>query len=213
MLDTTAGMSAVSAQNKVLRNTYSLLSMTLVFSALTAFLGMKYPVGGWGMLGVLVVAIGFLFATYVFRNRPVGIALVFGFTGLMGYTLGPTLTQYLSLPNGPETVGLALLATGVSFLGLSAYVHVSKKDFSFLGGFLFVGLIGLLIVSLIGLFFPVAGMSLVLAYFSALLFSGYILYDTSDIIHGRETNYVMATINLYLDLFNLFTALLRILRD
>jgi modulator of FtsH protease len=210
MFDATAGMSSVSTKNMVLRNTYTLLSLTLVFSALTAFLGMRYPVGGWGLLGVFVVAIGLLFATRAYRNSPVGIALVFGFTGLMGYSLGPTLNHYLSLAHGSETVGLALLATGASFLGLSAYVHVSKRDFSFLGGFLFVGLIGLVIVSLIGLFFPVAGLSLVLAYFSALLFSGYILYDTSDIVSGRETNYLMATINLYLNLLNMFTAMLRI---
>jgi modulator of FtsH protease len=210
MTDMTVGLSEVAAKNKVLQNTYSLLSMTLVFSALTAFIGMRYPVSGWGMLGILALAIGLLFATRAYRNSPVGVMLVFAFTGLMGYTLGPILNHYLSMAQGSETVGIALLATGAAFLGLSGYVHTTKRDFSFLGGFLLVGLIGLVVVSLIGLFFPVAGMSLVLAYFSVLLFSGYILYDTSNIVSGRETNYIMATISLYLNIFNMFTAMLRI---
>jgi modulator of FtsH protease len=209
-LDTTANMSSAASTNAVLKNTYRLLSMTLIFSALTAYLGMVFPVGGIAMLGIFVLAIGLLFATRAYRDSAFGVVLVFGFTGLMGYTLGPTLNHHLSLANGSETVGIALLATGAAFLGLSAYVHTSKKDFSYLGGFLFVGLIGLIVVSLIGMFFPVPGMSLVLAYFSAVLFSGYILYDTSRIMNGSETNYLMATISLYLDILNLFSSLLRI---
>lgn len=210
MFDTTANPSNVSSTNAVLKNTYRLLSMTLIFSALTAYVGMLYPVGGMAMLGIFVVAIGLLFATRAYRDSGFGVALVFGFTGLMGYTLGPTLNKYLGMEGGEVTVGLAMLATGAAFLGLSAYVHMSKKDFSYLGGFLFVGLVGLLVVSIIGMFFPVPGMSLVLAYFSAVLFSGYILFDTSRIMNGSETNYVMATISLYLDILNLFTSLLRI---
>jgi modulator of FtsH protease len=210
MFNTTANPANTSSTNAVLKNTYRLLSMTLIFSALTACVGMRHPVGGMAMLGIFVVAIGLLFATRAFRDSGFGVALVFGFTGLMGYTLGPVLNKYLGMEGGEVTVGLAMLSTGAAFLGLSAYVHLSKKDFSYLGGFLFVGLIGLIVVSLIGLFFPVPGMSLVLAYFSAVLFSGYILYDTSRIMNGSETNYVMATISLYLDILNLFTSLLRI---
>lgn len=210
MIDMTAGMAGASAKHMVLKNTYRLLSLTLVFSALTAFLGMRYPVGGWGLLGIFILAIGFLFATRAYRNSPMGVLLVFGFTGLMGYTLGPTLNHYFSLPHGSEIVGTALLATAAAFLGLSAYVQVTKRDFSFMGGFLTAALLGLIVVSLIGLFFPIPGLSLVLAYFSVLLFSGYILYDTSNIVSGRETNYVMATISLYLNLLNMFTSMLRI---
>jgi len=210
MIDTTAGLSGVSSSNAVLKNTYRLLSMTLIFSALTAFVGMRFPVQGWGALGILALAIGLLFATRAYRDSAIGVVLVFGFTGLMGFSLGPTLNHYLAAANGSMTVGMAMAATGISFGALSAYVHMSKKDFNYLGGFLFVALIALIVVSLIGLFVSIPGLSLVLAYVGVLLFSGYILYDTSRIIHGHEKNYLMATISLYLDILNLFTSFLRI---
>jgi modulator of FtsH protease len=210
MIDVSFGASAVPARSTVLQNTYRLLSMTLIWSALTAYLGMLFPVGGLGLLGIMVVAIGLLFATRAYSNSGTGVLLVFGFTGLMGFSLGPTLNHYLSLPHGSEIVGTALLATGAAFFGLSAYVQVTKKDFAFLGGFLMVGLIGLVVVSLVGMFFPTPALSLTLSYISVLIFGGYILYDTSDIISGRQTNYIMATISLYLDILNMFTSLLRI---
>ena len=210
MIDTTYGSVAVATRATVLQNTYRLLSMTLVWSALTAYLGMLFPVGGWGMLGIMVLAIGLLFATRAYSNSGTGVLLVFGFTGLMGYSLGPAMNHYLHLPHGSEIVGTALLATGAAFLGLSAYVQTTKKDFAFLGGFLFVALIGLLVVSVVGMFFPTPALSLGLAYVSVLIFGGYILYDTSDIIAGRQTNYIMATISLYLDILNMFMAMLRI---
>ena len=212
MIDTSFGSSAgiIATRTTVLQNTYRLLSLTLIWSSLTAYLGMLFPVGGFGMLGIMLLAFGLLFATKAYSNSGTGVLLVFGFTGLMGFSLGPTMNHYLSLPNGSEIVGTALLATGAAFLGLSAYVQISKKDFAFLGGFLMIALIGLLVVSLIGLFFPTPGMSLALAYVSVLIFGGYILYDTSNIISGRETNYIMATISLYLDILNMFLALLRI---
>lgn len=213
MLNTTTGFSGASSTTTVLKNTYQLLSVTLIFSAFTAYLGTKFPVGGLGQLAIFIAAIGTLFAVRAFRNSGTGVLLVFLFTGLMGFSLGPMLSHYLHAANGAETVGLALLATGASFLGLSAYVHVSKRDFGFMGGFLFVALLTLIVVGLISMFFNVPGLSLALAYFSALLFSGYILYDTSQIIHGRQTNYLFATIELYLDILNLFTSLLRILNS
>lgn len=210
MINTSYDAAMLDTRTTVLQNTYRLLSMTLIWSALTAYLGMMFPVGGWGMLGIMVLSIGLLFATRAYSNSGVGVLLIFGFTGLMGFSLGPTMNHYLSLPNGSEIVGTALLATGAAFLGLSAYVQVTKKDFAFLGGFLMIGLVGLVVVSLVGMFFPVPGMSLALAYVSVLIFGGYILYDTSDIISGRQTNYIMATISLYLDILNMFLAILRI---
>ncbi|MDB5763935.1 MAG: hypothetical protein JWQ21_2930 [Herminiimonas sp.] len=210
MIDVAFGSSTTAVRTTVLQNTYRLLSMTLIWSALTAYLGMLFPVGGWGMLGIMVLAIGLLFATRAYSNSGTGVLLVFGFTGLMGFSLGPTMNHYLHLPHGSEIVGTALLATGAAFLGLSAYVQITKKDFAFLGGFLMVGLIGLIVVSLVGLFFPTPALSLTLAYISVLIFGGYILYDTSDIISGRQTNYIMATISLYLDILNMFTSMLRI---
>src|ERR1035437_4293411 len=210
MIDTTFASGAITSRTTVLQNTYRLLSMTLIWSAVTAYLGMLFPVGGWGMLGIMLLAIGLLFATRAYSNSGFGVLLIFGFTGLMGFSLGPTMNHYLSLPHGSEIVGTSLLATGAAFLGLSAYVQVTKKDFAFLGGFLFVALIGLVVVSLVGMFFPAPMLSLGLAYVSVLIFGGYILYDTSNIIAGRQTNYIMATISLYLDILNMFMAMLRI---
>ncbi|GAC1674983.1 MAG: Bax inhibitor-1/YccA family protein [Ktedonobacteraceae bacterium] len=210
MIGVEFGSRAITAKTTVLQNTYRLLSMTLVWSAITAYLGMLFPVGGLGMLGIMVLAIGLLFATRAYSNSGTGVLLVFGFTGLMGFSLGPMLNHYLNLPHGSEIVGTALLATGAAFFGLSAYVQVTKKDFAFLGGFLMVGLIGLVVVSLVGIFFSTPALSLTLSYISVLIFGGYILYDTSDIITGRQSNYIMATISLYLDILNMFTSLLRI---
>lgn len=210
MIEMSVASNVVEQRATVLQNTYRLLAMTLVLSAATAYVGMLAPVGGLGMLGVFILSFILLFAIRANRNSAVGVLLLFGFSGLMGYSLGPTLNHYFSLPHGSEIVGTALLATGASFLGLSAYVQVTKKDFAFLGGFLFIALIGLIVVSILGMFFATPMLSLGLAYVSALIFSGYILYDTSDIISGRETNYIMATTRLYLNILNLFMALLRI---
>lgn len=213
MTTATTSHSAQTSVSTVLKNTYALLSLTLIWSAITAYVGMLHPVQGMPGLMLLLGAIAFMFATMYFRNSSLGIVLIFGFTGLMGFTLGPVLNHYLNTPNGTTTVTTALALTGTIFVALSAYVHVTKKDFNFMGSFLFASLIGLVVVGLINIFFPVPGLSLLLAYASALIFSGYILYDTSDIVSGREKNYVMATIGLYLDVFNIFTALLRISSD
>lgn len=210
MIEMSVASNVVEQRATVLQNTYRLLAMTLVLSAVTAYVGMLAPVGGLGMLGVFILSFILLFAIRANRNSAVGVLLLFGFSGLMGYSLGPTLNHYFSLAHGSEIVGTALLATGASFLGLSAYVQVTKKDFAFLGGFLFIALIGVIVVGILGMFFATPMLSLGLAYVSALIFSGYILYDTSDIISGRETNYIMATTRLYLNILNLFLALLRI---
>jgi modulator of FtsH protease len=213
MIDTTIGTSVGATKATVLQNTYRLLSMTLILSAVTAYLGMLFPVSGLGMLGIIILSFVLLFATRAYRNSGVGVLMIFGFTGLLGFSLGPTMNHYLSLPHGSEVVGTSLLATGAAFLGLSAYVQISKKDFAYLGGFLFVALIGLIVVSLVGAFFPTPGLSLAISYVTVLIFSGYILYDTSNIISGRETNYIMATIQLYLDILNMFLAILRIVSN
>lgn len=199
--------------SKVLRNTYMLLSMTLGWSALTAFIGINTHFGMALYIGVIIASFVTLFAISKLRNSAWGVVLVFVFTGLMGFSLGPVLQGYLRLPSGPLLIASAAATTAVMFAVLSGYVLVTGKDFSFLGGFLFIGLVGLILASIIGLFFPIPAMQLTLAFIGVLIFSGYILYDTSAIIHGGESNYVLATVQLYLDIFNLFTSLLRLFRS
>lgn len=208
LTDTQTG---VLATNKVLRNTYMLLSMTLVFSAVVAGVSMSLNLPHPGLLLTLGGYFGLLFATTKFRNSSLGIAFVFALTGFMGYTLGPVLNSYLSIPNGSETVMTAMGATGVIFLSLSAYALISRKDFSFMGSFLMVGIIVAFIAGLAAVFFEIHTLSLVVSSMFVLLMSGLILYQTSDIIHGGETNYIMATVTLYVSIFNLFTSLLHLL--
>jgi modulator of FtsH protease len=202
-----------SGVSTVLRNTYMLLSMTLGWSALTAFLGINTNFGLALYIGVIIASFATLFAISRMRNSGWGVVLVFVFTGLMGFSLGPVLQGYLKLPSGPLLIASAAATTAVMFAILSGYVLVTGKDFSFLGGFLFIGLVGLILASIIGLFFPIPAMQMTLAFIGVLIFSGYILYDTSKIIHGGEQNYVLATVQLYLDIFNLFTSLLRLFRS
>jgi len=203
--------SGVLANNKVLRNTYALLSMTLLFSAMTAGISMALNLPHPGILITLVGYFGLLFATAKFRNSSLGLVFVFALTGFMGYTLGPILSSYLSLPNGSQIVTNALLVTGVLFLGLSGYALTSKKDFSFMGAFLMVGIIVGFLAGLAALFFEMPGLSLTVSAIFVLLMAGLILYETSNIIHGGETNYIMATVTLYVAIFNLFTSLLHLL--
>ena len=204
--------SAALAGNKLLRNTYSLLSMTLLFSALTSGLSMALGVGHGLALVANLVAIGLIwFVLPRTAHSAAGLGVVFAITGLLGFGLGPMLTQYLKLPNGSEIVMMALGGTGVIFLGLSAYALTTRRDFSFMGGFLFVGMLLVLGASLLNIFLQMPVMSLVIPGAVVLLMSGFILFDTSRIINGGETNYVMATISLYLNIFNLFVSLLQLL--
>ena len=207
----TESQTNVLATNKVLRNTYTLLSMTLIFSAAVAGISMSLNLPHPGLILTLAGYFGLLFATTKFRDSSLGIAFVFALTGFMGYTLGPILNSYLSMPNGTETVMTAMGATGAIFLGLSAYALVSRKDFSFMGSFLMVGIIVAFIAGLAAVFFEIQALSLVVSSMFVLLMSGLILYQTSDIIHGGETNYIMATVTLYVSIFNLFTSLLHLL--
>ncbi|MFS1523350.1 Bax inhibitor-1/YccA family protein [Microbulbifer sp. 2304DJ12-6] len=205
-----------SESTKVLRNTYALLAMTVLFSAATAGIAMALGMGrGVGLICSLTALALIWFVLPRTANSSAGIGVVFAFTGLLGASIGPLLNHYLGLAGGGQIVMQALGTTAVIFFALSTYVLTTRKDFSFMGGFLFVGLIavlvcalGMLIAGFFGLYLPLA--SVALSGVIALLFSGFILYDTSRIIHGGETNYLMATTALYLDILNLFTALLHI---
>ena len=203
--------TAVLATNKVIRNTYTLLSMTLLFSALTAGASMALNLPHPGLLLTLAGYFGLLFATAKFRNSSLGLAFVFALTGFMGYTLGPILNAYLALANGGQVVMTAMGATGAIFLALSGYALTTRKNFSFMGGFLMVGILVAFVAGLGAVFFEMPGLSLAVSSMFVLLMAGLILYETSNIIHGGETNYVMATVTLYVSIFNLFTSLLHLL--
>jgi len=203
--------TTVLSTNKVIRNTYTLLSMTLLFSALTAGASMVWNLPHPGLLLTLGGYFGLLFATTRFRNSSLGIVFVFALTGFMGYTLGPILNAYLALPNGGQIVMTAMGATGAIFLGLSGYALSSRKDFSYMGGFLMVGILVAFMGGLGAIFFEIAAMSLAVSAMFVLLMAGLILYQTSSIIHGGETNYIMATVTLYVSIFNLFTSLLHLM--
>jgi modulator of FtsH protease len=213
----TGAPSASFETSKVLRNTYALLAMTLLFSAVTAGITMAMGLGhGAGLvmsLGALALVWFVLPRT---ANSAAGIFVVFGFTGLLGGALGPMLNHYLALSNGGTIVMQALGGTALIFFSLSAYVLTTRKDFSFMGGFLFVGLmvaviamVGMAVASLFGIVVP--ALQLAMSALIVLLMSGFILCDTSRIINGGETNYLMATTSLYLSIYNLFTSLLYIL--
>jgi modulator of FtsH protease len=202
---------SVLATNKMLRNTYSLLAMTLVFSAMTAGLSMAFNLPHPGMLITLVGYFGLLFLTYKLQNSVWGIASVFALTGFMGLTLGPIINAYLGLPGGEQIVMQALGGTGIIFFALSAYAVKSEKDFSFMGGFLFVGILVAFLAGLAAVFFSMPGLSLAVSAMFVLLMAGLILFETSNIIHGGETNYILATITLYVSIYNLFTSLLHLL--
>ncbi len=202
---------SVLATNKVIRNTYTLLSMTLLFSALAAGLSMALKLPHPGLLLTLAGYFGLLFLTTRFRNSGLGLVFVFALTGFMGYTLGPILNAYTALPNGNQVVMTALGATGVIFLSLSGYALTSRKDFSFMGAFLMVGILVAFLAGLAAVFFSLPGLSLAVSAMFVLLMSGLILYETGQIIHGGETNYIMATVTLYVSIYNLFTSLLHLL--
>ena len=199
------------ATNKVIRNPYTLLSMTLLFSALTAAISMSLNLPHPGLLLTLAGYFGLLFATTRFRDSGLGLAFVFALTGFMGYTLGPILNSYLALANGSQIVMTAMAGTGVIFLGLSGYALTSRKDFSFMGGFLMTGILVAFLAGLGAIFFEMPVLSLAVSAMFVLVMSGLILYETSNIIHGGETNYIMATVTLFVSIFNLFTSLLHLL--
>jgi modulator of FtsH protease len=193
---------------RVLRNTYALLSMTLLFSAAVAAAGVAFKLPAPGLVITLVGYFGLLFAVHKLQNSGWALPAVFGLTGFMGYTLGPVLAKTLALPGGAQTIVLALAATGATFLALSAYVINSKRDFSFMGGFLFAGMVIAILAGLGAVFFQIPALGLAVSAMVALLSAGLILFETSRIVNGGETNYVLATVGLYVSIVNLFTSLL-----
>ncbi len=221
MREVSANYSAVDNAeqvSKVLRNTYALLAMTLLFSAVMAGVSMAVNLGyGVGMVCSLIALALIWFVIPRTANSAAGLGVVFAFTGLLGLSLGPVLNHYLNMANGGSIVMQALGGTALVFFALSAYVLTTKKDFSFMGGFLAVGmivaLVGIVGSLVAGFFFnvDVSGINLAISALIVLLMSGFILYHTSEIINGGETNYILATVGLYLSIYNLFTSLLHLL--
>lgn len=203
-----SGWGAHIAQHKVFRNTYALLSMTLLFSAAVAALGVTLKLPPAGLVMTLVGYFGLLFLIHKLQNSGWAVPAVFALTGFMGYTLGPLLARHLSVPGGAQAITLALGATGVTFLALSGWVLATRRDFSFMGGFLFAGMVIALLASVAAIFLQLPALSLAVSAMVALLSAGMILFETSRIVNGGETNYVMATVSLFVSLFNLFTSLL-----
>ncbi len=204
--------TAVLETNKVLKNTYALLSVTLLFSAFTAFISMNMNLPFYMPLVASFGAMGLIwFVLPKTANSAAGIGVVFAITGLLGLGLGPMLSHYLQMPNGSQLVMTALGGTGIIFLALSGYALTTRRDFSFMGGMLVVGMVLVLITALVNIFMEIPALSLALSAAIILIMSGFILYDTSRIINGGERNYIMATVGLYLSLYNIFVNLLSLL--
>ena len=204
-------------QNKVLRNTYMMLAMTMIPTIIGAFIGTsinfsfmaEHPImGALLMFGAMM---GLLFAVTALRNSVWGIVALLAFTFVAGVFLGPILQVALHLKNGAQLVGMAAGGTGLIFFTLATIATVTKKDFSFMGKFLFIGVILLIVASLANIFFAIPALSLTISAIAVLIFSAYILFDISQIVNGGETNYVMATLALYLDIYNIFVNLLQLL--
>lgn len=209
--------ASVVEQNKVLRNTYIMLALTMIPTVLGAFVGttinfsfmVEHPIiSALLMFGVML---GLLFVVSALRNSVWGIVALLCFTYVAGMFLGPILQYALHLGNGAQLVGMAAGGTGIIFITLATIATVTKKDFSFMGKFLFIGLILLIVASLANLFFQIPALSLTISAIAVMIFSAYILYDVSQIVHGGETNYVMATLSLYMNIYNLFINLLQLL--
>ena len=204
-------------QNKVLRNTYTMLALTMIPTLLGALVGLSADFSFMAQspiissLVMFAVMMGMLFAVSALRNSAWGIVMLLGFTLVAGVFLGPILQHALHLRNGDQLIGMAAGGTGLIFFSLATLATVTKKDFSFMSKFLFIGLILLVVASLANLFFAIPALSLTLSAIAVLIFSAYILYDISQIIHGGETNYIMATMTLYLDIYNIFVNLLSLL--
>jgi len=201
---------AILETNKLIKNTYILLSMTLMFSAVTAFLSIALQASQGSAFVATLVGIGMLwFVLPKTANSATGIPVLFGITGLLGFGIGPLVGYYLA--QDPAIVMTALGGTGAIFLGLSGYALTTRKDFSFMGGFLMVGLLVVIGAAILNIFFAMPALFLALNAAIIMIMSGMILYQTSSLIHGGETNYIMATAGLFLSLLNMFTALLHLL--
>ncbi|MDR2015173.1 MAG: Bax inhibitor-1/YccA family protein [Azoarcus sp.] len=199
------------ATNRLIRNTYTLLALTLAFSAMMAGVSILFRFPFISPWVTLLGYFGLLFLTTKFRNSGMGIVCVFALTGFMGLTLGPILSLYLATAHGSQLVMQALGATAVIFFALSAYALVTRKDFSFMGGFLCVGVLVAFLAGLAAFVFNMPTLSLAVSAAFVLLSSGIILWQTSEIVNGGETNYIMATVTLYVQVYNLFMSLLHLL--
>jgi modulator of FtsH protease len=206
-----------TTQNKVLRNTYMMLALTMIPTVIGAFFGMstnfsfmaQHPIiFSLLMFGVMM---GLMFGVTATRNSGWGVALLLAFTFVAGFFLGPILQVALHLKNGAQLVGMAAGGTGIIFFSLATLATVTKRDFSFMGKFLFIGVILLIVASLANMFFQVPALALTISAIAVLIFSAYILFDISQIVNGGQTNYVMATMSLYLDIYNIFINLLSLL--
>ena len=205
---TASAPAATPEAARVLRNTYALLSLTLLFSAGVAATSLVLTLPAPGILLTLAGYFGLLFAVFKLQNSAWALPAVFGLTGFMGYTLGPLLSQSLALPGGGQVVTMALAATGATFMALSGWVLTTRRDFSFMGSFLFAGMVIAVLCGVAAILLQIPALGLAVSAMVALLSAGLILHDTSRIIHGGETNYVLATVGLYVSLFNLFASLL-----
>ncbi len=205
------GVESVISTNKVLKNTYMLLGMTLLFSAVTAGISMAMGLGHGVGLVLSLVGFGLLFVVHKTADTSKGLPAVFAFTGVMGAAIGPMLNYYLAMPGGPALVMQALGGTALIFFGLSAYALTTRKDFSYMGGFLMVGLLVAVVAMIANIFLAIPALSLTISAAVVMIMSGLILCDTSRIINGGETNYIRATVSLYLNIYNLFIHLLHLL--
>lgn len=204
--------------HRVLRNTYLLLALTMIPTIAGALFGVTFPFGPifknypvLAPIGMFLIMLGMLFGVSATRNSAFGVVMVFGFTFVAGFFLGPILQVAMGLKNGGQLIALSGAMTAAILFTMAGIATVTKKDFSFLGKFLFIGVILLIVASLANLFFQVPALQLTLSAVAVLIFSAYILYDVSNIIHGGETNYVMATVSLYLNIYNIFVSLLNLL--
>ena len=207
----TAAVDSLVSTNMVLKNTYMLLGMTLLFSAVTAGISMAIGLPQGAALILMLVGFGLLFVVNKMADTSKGLLAIFAFTGVMGASIGPMLNHYLSMPGGPALVMQALAGTAIVFFGLSAYALTTRKDFSFMGGFLMVGLIVAVVAMIANIFLAIPALSLTISAAVVMIMSGLILFDTSRIIHGGETNYIRATVGLYLNIYNLFVHMLSLL--
>jgi modulator of FtsH protease len=208
----TRGVQQTVAANKVLKNTYQLLAATLGLSALTAMLSITLDMPSWTYLAAVVVSM--LLGIFVLpkaAKSASGVGIIFLITGLLGFGLGSILSMYLKLPNGEQTVAVAFGGTALIFLGLSGYALTTKRDFSFMGGFIFAGMMVVMIAIIANLFLAMPALSLAISSAIILLMSGFILFDTGRIVRGEEDNYIMATYSIYLSIFNIFISLLQLL--
>ncbi len=209
--------SSQQVTNKVLRNTYALLGLTLIPTVIGAFIGMSINFSFAAQhpfifaIGAMAVIFGMFSAITANRNSSFGVVLLLGLTFLLGLMLGPILQHALHLRNGGQIVGLAAGGTGIILLTIAGIATTTKKDFSFMGKFLLVGIILLIVASLANIFLQIPALTLAMSAVGVILFSGFILYDVSRIVNGGETNYMMATLSLYMSIYNLFTSLLQLL--